>query len=171
MTMGSSGNPFTKGYSMGSPKRRPKARKRAGDRDWFRKKTTRCASQARLIAAIVASSRSRESSTPEISAPRAPATGERRATSSRDGELDDAASDDGELAVLIARLLLDLDEVPPALDALADDGALDTQDVALGIVAANLAVRPAEDPVVAHPVGQVMGQPRAALGAVVVGAG
>ena len=51
MTSGMSGSPFTKGYSMGSPKRRPKARNWAGDRRWSRKKTTRCSSQARRIAA------------------------------------------------------------------------------------------------------------------------
>src|SRR6185503_19407088 len=95
---------------------------------------------------------------------------ERRAPSSRHRQLDHAAADDRQLAVLIARFLLDLDEVAPALDALAHAGALDAQRVALGIVAADLAVRAAEDPVVAHPVGQVVRQPRAALRAVIVGA-
>src|SRR6185436_13615148 len=75
------------------------------------------------------------------------------------------------LPVLVAGLLLDLDQVTAVLDALAGDAPLDDQVVALGIVAADLAVGAPQEAVVAHPVGQVVGEPRAALRAVVVGAG
>src|SRR5262245_28557146 len=61
--------------------------------------------------------------------------------------------------------------MPSAVDELSDHGALDSQGVALGIVTADLAVRTAQDAVVAHPVRQMMREPGAALGAVVVGAG
>src|SRR5262245_66261467 len=57
------------------------------------------------------------------------------------------------------------------LDELLLHDAVDSEGVALGVVPADLAVRTAEKAVVAHPVGQVVGEPRAALGAVVVGAG
>src|SRR5947207_1251740 len=86
-------------------------------------------------------------------------------------QLHEAAADHGQLAVLVARFLLDLDEVAAVLHELPDDGAVDPQRVAFGIVAADLAVRTTQDAVVAHPVGQVMREPRAALGAVVIRAG
>ena len=76
-----------------------------------------------------------------------------------------------QLVVLVARLLLDLDQVTAVLDVLARHLALDEQDVARRIVAADLAGGVAQEAVVAHPVGEMMRQPRAALGAVVVGAG
>src|SRR5712691_3841883 len=75
MISGNSSRPFTKGYSTGTPKWRPKARNWAGERFWSRKKITRCSSQARRMAATVSSESSFARSTPEISAPRAPATG------------------------------------------------------------------------------------------------
>src|SRR5262245_22828863 len=75
MISGDSGKPFTNGYSMGSPKRRAKARNAAGGSSWSRKKITPCSSHARRMAAMVASSSGPARSTPEISAPSAPATG------------------------------------------------------------------------------------------------
>src|SRR5436309_11196220 len=75
MISGNSSRPFTNGYSTGSPNRRAKARNSAGERSWSRKKMTRCWSHARRMAATVSSERSFARSTPEISAPRAPATG------------------------------------------------------------------------------------------------
>ena len=68
------------------------------------------------------------------------------------------------------RFLLDRDQVAAVLDVLLRHLALDEQDVARRIVAADLAGRVAQGAVVAHPVRHVMGQPRSALGAVVVGA-
>src|SRR5687767_15630578 len=45
-------------------------------------------------------------------------------------------------------------------------GAVDAQRVAFGVVAADLAVGAAEEAVIAHPVGEVMREPRAPLRAV-----
>ena len=64
-------------------------------------------------------------------------------------------------------------DFPPAafaLDELASDGAVDVDGVAIGIVAADLALALAQEAVVAHPVGDVVRQPRATLRTVVVGA-
>src|SRR3972149_5253867 len=54
------------------------------------------------------------------------------------GQLRDGAAEHGQLVVLVARLLLDLHEVQAALDELPDDLAVDAEDVALGVVAADL---------------------------------
>src|SRR5262252_363281 len=86
-------------------------------------------------------------------------------------QLHHAAAQHRELVVLVARLLLDLDQVMALLDVLARHLAVDEQQIAGRIVPADLAGGPAQEAVVAHPVGQMMGEPRAALGAVVVGAG
>src|SRR5690348_4732668 len=75
MISGKPSMPLTKGYSMGVPKWRAKARKRAGARSWLRKKMTRWSSSAWRISAIVASDSSAPRSTPAISAPSAPAIG------------------------------------------------------------------------------------------------
>jgi len=64
--------PLTNGYSIGSPKRRASARRRAGGNSWSRKKITRWSSHALRIAATVSASSSRERSTPKISAPNRP---------------------------------------------------------------------------------------------------
>jgi hypothetical protein len=66
---------------------------------------------------------------------------------------------------------MDFHQVLAVLDELARDGAVDEDRVAIGIVAADLALALAQEAVVAHPVGHVVGQPRAALRTVVVGAG
>src|SRR5713226_3198803 len=67
--------PLTKGYSMGVPRRRAKARKRSGGSCWSRKKMTRWSSSARRIAATVPESSSDARLMPWISAPSAPAIG------------------------------------------------------------------------------------------------
>ena len=69
------------------------------------------------------------------------------------------------------RLLLDLDVFPAAYLELADHAAVDEDHVAVGIVAADLALGFVQEAVVADPVGDVVGQPRVALGAVIVGTG
>src|SRR4029453_15594166 len=61
--------------------------------------------------------------------------------------------------------------MPSVLDVLALHRAVDEQDVALWIVPADLGGGAAQEALVAHPVGEMVGEPRAALGAVVVGAG
>src|SRR5215204_1182371 len=61
--------------------------------------------------------------------------------------------------------------MPAVLDVFALHRAVDEQDVALGIVAADLGGGAAQEALVAHPVGEMVGEPGAALGAVVVGAG
>src|SRR2546430_966789 len=48
-------------------------------------------------------------------------------------KLDDAAADHRQLAVLVARLLLDLHQVAPVLHELPDDRAVDAQRIALGV--------------------------------------
>src|SRR6202044_24751 len=53
----------------------------------------------------------------------------------------------------------------------AADRAVDEQHVAIRIVAADLALALAQETVVTHPVGEVMRQPGAALGAIIVGPG
>src|SRR5262249_58739282 len=73
MISGKPSRPLRKGYSIGSPKRFANARNCAGGRSWLRKNTTPLSSQIGRISATVASSRSRARSTPEISAPSAPA--------------------------------------------------------------------------------------------------
>src|ERR1041385_2929027 len=83
-------------------------------------------------------------------------------------ELDDGRAHHGQLAVLVPGLLLDLGDGAALGEALARHLRVDIEDVALGVVAANLARRASEEAVVAHPVGQMMGQPGAPLRAVVV---
>src|SRR5207253_7949198 len=90
----------------------------------------------------------------------------RRGLSAALGQLDEAAAEHGELAVLIARFLRDLDEAAALPGELLDHGAVDPPRVALGSVATDLAMGTAQDAVVAHPVGQMMREPRAPLRAV-----
>src|SRR3712207_8667512 len=54
------------------------------------------------------------------------------------------------------RLLLDLNEVPAALDPLRRHPAVDEEQVALRVVPPEHAVRPDQESVVAHPVGEVV---------------
>src|SRR3954463_1808228 len=86
-------------------------------------------------------------------------------------QFDDAGSEDRHFVVLVVGFLLDLDQMPPALDEFALHLALDEQHVAFRIVPADLAGRTAQEAVIAHPVGEMMGQPGAAFRTVVVGAG
>src|SRR5258708_10486026 len=80
----------------------------------------------------------------------------------------DPRSQHRQLVVLVACFLLDLDQVPPVLDVLARHLALDEQDIARRIVAADLAGGVAQEAVVAHPVRQMVREPGAALRAVIV---
>ena len=57
------------------------------------------------------------------------------------------------------------------LDEFAFYLALDEEEIAFRVVTADLALGAAQEAIVAHPVGQLVGEPRAALGAVIVGAG
>src|SRR6185503_8931404 len=66
-------------------------------------------------------------------------------------QLDDAGAEDRQLVVLLVGFLLDRDQVPAVLDVFARHLALDEQDVARRIVAADLARRVAQETVVAHP--------------------
>src|SRR5882757_4389782 len=86
-------------------------------------------------------------------------------------EFDDPRSQHRQLVVLVACFLLDLDQVPPVLDVLARHLALDEQDIARRIVAADLAGGVAQEAVVAHPVRQMVREPGAALRAVIIGTG
>src|SRR5690242_10944198 len=75
-----------------------------------------------------------------------------------------------QLPAVCLRVLGDLDEMLALFDELAIDDAVDENHVSVGIVATDLTLARSEEGVVAHPVGDVMGQPGAALGTVVVGA-
>src|SRR5258708_39598607 len=83
----------------------------------------------------------------------------------------DAGSEDRHFIVLVVGFLLDLDQMTPALDELAFHLALDEQHIAFGIMPADLAGRTTQEAIIAHPVSEMMGQPRAAFRTVVVGAG
>src|SRR5262249_52043669 len=87
------------------------------------------------------------------------------------GQLNDCCADHGELAILVSRPLLDVDETGAGLGALADGFGAEVERVALWVVAANLGRRAPKPTVVPHPVGKVVGEPRAALGSIVVSAG
>src|SRR4051812_29799518 len=76
-----------------------------------------------------------------------------------------------ELTVLGARLLADLDEAGAVgLATRRRHPPGDGQPIALGVVAADLRAVPDQEPLVAHPVGHLLHQPRCPFGAVVVGA-
>src|SRR5258707_2533721 len=83
----------------------------------------------------------------------------------------DAGSEDRHFIVLVVGFLLDLDQMTPALDELAFHLALDEQHIAFRIVPADLASRTAQEAIIAHSVGEVMGQPLASFRTVIVGAG
>src|ERR1700730_3500294 len=79
-----------------------------------------------------------------------------------------ATAEDRKFAILIAGLVLDVDQMSPALDVFARDPSVDEEQIALGIVAPDLAVSAAQETVIAHPVGEMVRQPGTALGAVIV---
>ena len=83
----------------------------------------------------------------------------------------DARAHRRQLAVLVVRLLRDFHQMLAVRDELAGDRALDEQQVAFGIVPPHLARGAAQEAVVAHPVGELVREPGAALRAVVVRAG
>src|SRR5262245_46371863 len=85
-------------------------------------------------------------------------------------QLNDCRANHRRPAILVSRLLLDVDEMGPSLGALADDCGAEVERVALRIVAANLRRRAPKPAVVPHPVGDVVGEPRATLGPIVVSA-
>src|ERR1700730_16087577 len=99
-----------------------------------------------------------------------PRTGDRHAPGVRSGQtasgashplrkLDDAGADDGKLVVLVAGLLLDFDKMTPVFDKLAGYTTVDKQRVSFGIVTPDLARGATQHPLIAHPVGQMVGQP------------
>ena len=62
------------------------------------------------------------------------------------------------------RVLLDLDVFPAVFLELADHAAVDEDHVAIGVVAADLALGFVQEAVVADPIGDVVGQPRVRSG-------
>src|SRR5581483_3614587 len=84
-------------------------------------------------------------------------------------EFGDGVADDGDLTVLVGALDVDLDQVLAVFDPGAGDGALAGGEVADDVVVADLHVEPAQEAVVADPVGHQVPQPGDPLGAVVVG--
>src|SRR5688572_21134206 len=87
------------------------------------------------------------------------------------GQHDRAGADGRQIAVLVAGLLFDRDE-PAAVvvGGLVGDPSGDENPVPGDVVVADLRLVAEQEPVVADPVREVMGEPGAPLGAVVVGA-
>src|ERR1700743_2698373 len=67
-----------------------------------------------------------------------------------------------------ARSLADFDQVLAVLHELAGHRTVDDDDIAIRIVAADLTLALLQEAVIAHPVGEMMRQPRATLRAVIV---
>src|SRR6266702_3957275 len=86
------------------------------------------------------------------------------------GQLDDGGSVRRLLIAMRNGSLADFHEMPAVLDEFAADDTVDDQSVAVRIVAADLALALAQEAIIAHPVGDVMRQPGAALRAVVISA-
>ena len=84
------------------------------------------------------------------------------------GQLHDRRAVRRYLAAMRLGILANFHQMLAALHELAADDAVDEYHVAVRIVAANLTLALLQKAVVPHPVGDVVGQPGAALGAVVV---
>jgi hypothetical protein len=85
------------------------------------------------------------------------------------GQLHNGRAGRGQLATVSLSPLANFHEMFAALDKFAADRRIDEQGVAIGVVAAHLALALLQKTVIAHPVGELMSQPGAALRAVVIG--
>src|SRR5579864_5175496 len=84
------------------------------------------------------------------------------------GQLYDRRAGRGRFIAMRHGLLDDFDEMPAVLNKFTADDTVDDDRIAVRIVTANLAFTLPQETVIAHPVGDVMCQPGAALRAIIV---